>query len=106
MKTNHIQGTWCTLPDGPASCYRTQDTLLGVLLLGSLLGLQSSDRAGRLRLGVGPGQGGRAGTFPDDPPGPALWDRQVSRGPVEAEGGLGGERYGSGLCPEREEGKD
>jgi len=46
--------------------------------------------------GVGPGQGGRAGGPPyDSPPGPALRDRKVSRGPVEAEGGVsGGEKYG------------
>jgi len=29
MTTNRIRGTWCTLPDGPASCYRIPDTLLG-----------------------------------------------------------------------------
>jgi len=59
-------------------------------------GLHSPGGAGRLRLGVGPGQGGRAGTFPDDPPGPASRDRKVSRGPVEAEGEVLG---GKETCP-------
>jgi hypothetical protein len=41
--------------------------------------------------GLAPGRCGRAGISPYDPPGPALRDRKVSRGPVEAEGGsLGG----------------
>jgi hypothetical protein len=44
--------------------------------------------------GLAPGRMGALGIPPDYPPGPASRDRKVSRGPVEAEGGLGGDKYG------------
>jgi hypothetical protein len=88
-------------PDGPASCYRTQDTPLG----SSCWEPPWVSISGRGRLapsGGCPGQGGRAGTFPDDPPGPASREI-ISRDPVEAEGGIGVRNYvpGSRFLPGR-----
>jgi len=58
MTTNRIRGTWCTLPDGPASCYRTLGTLLGSSCW-EPSGVTVPGRGRWLRLGVGPGQAGR-----------------------------------------------
>jgi hypothetical protein len=105
MRTNRIRGTWCIHPDGPTSCYRTLGTLLGSSCWEPpwVIVLQSPGGAGRLRLGVGPGQAGRLrglqkrsqGSLPSHP-GPVLRKAGAGGG---SKGGVG-VRNMSGMSPD------
>ena len=93
----------------PATALRA---LFWALLVGSLLGFQSPGGAGRLRLGVGPGQAGRLrgllwrsqGSLPSHP-GPFPWviPWEPVEGPREGFQEVKGMAQRQAFCPEGEE---
>jgi hypothetical protein len=86
----------------PATALRA---LIWALLVGSLLGFQSPGGAGKLRLGVGPGQAGRLRglLWRSHHPGPSRGEREPVEGPREGFQEVKGMAQRQAFCPEGEE---
>jgi hypothetical protein len=103
MTTNRNRGTWCVLPDGPASCYRALGAHLGSscwepseihsrILRASW---HQNEKVGSV-WGLAPRRWARW----DSLPGPLLARTAVSRGSLwKTLLGRGGEKHGPSLCP-------